>query len=130
VAHGSDWLLQLALNPSLQQPQLHDLLGAVATQVMPAGHAYEFGEPGRLGRPVLYIAARGLISESDWNAWFTALVARLGDTALAYQDAAWLARRHDLHAFLTSLYVEADLSKQPSIHALKAAVSAALAQLP
>lgn len=130
VAHGSDWLMQLALNPVLQRRQLDAMLAAVASQIMPAGHAYEFGEPERLGRPVLYIAARGLMSGPEWSAWFAALGARLGDQPLAFKDGAWLARRHDLHAFLANLYVEADLSGDPRISVLKEPVAAALKQLP
>jgi hypothetical protein len=118
VAHGSDWLLQLALNPALQRSQLE------------ATHAYEFGEPARLGRPVLYVAARGLLSEAEWQTWFSALLAGLGDNSLAYKDAQWLTRRHDLHAFLANLYIESDQSEDPQIHALKAPVSAALGKLP
>jgi hypothetical protein len=33
VAHGSDWLMQLALNPALDRGQLDQMLAAIATQV-------------------------------------------------------------------------------------------------
>lgn len=131
VAHGSDWLMQLALNPALERAQLDTMLQAVATQVVPeSAHAYVFGEPGRLARPVLYIAKRGLLTESDWSAWFDSLPARIGDRAKAYTDTAWLARRHDLLAFLTGLYMEADQSNDTQIKALKAPVVAALKTVP
>ncbi len=131
VAHGSDWLMQLALNPALEREQLDRILGAVASQVVPASaHAYVFGEPGRLARPVLYVAKRGLLSEADWSAWFDALPPRIGDASQAYADSAWLARRHDLLAFLTGLYLEADQSDDPQIKALKAPVVAALKRVP
>lgn len=131
VAHGADWLMQLAMNPALERAQLDRILAAVAVQAVPEGaHAYVFNEPGRLARPVLYIARRGLHSEADWQAWFASLPPRLGDPELAYADSAWLARRHDLMAFFLSLYLEADQSEEAQIRALKPAIVAALKQVP
>lgn len=131
VAHGSDWLMQLALNPALERPQLESMLAAIATQAVPeSAHAYVFGEPGRLARPVLYIAKRGVLSDADLSAWFLSLPARIGERDKAYSDVGWLARRHDLLAFLTSVYLEADQSPDPSIKALKAPVVLALKIIP
>ncbi|MCY7354403.1 MAG: DUF2785 domain-containing protein [Lysobacter sp.] len=131
VAHGADWLMQLTWNPVLDRAQLDRSLAAVATQVVPeAPHAYVFGEPGRLARPVLYAAKRGLHSEAEWQAWFTALVPRLGEASKTYKDPAWLARRHDLMAFLMSVYLEADQSDDAQLKQLKPAVVAALNTVP
>ena len=131
VAHGSDWLMQLALNPALERPQLEAMLGAVASQAVPeSAHAYIFGEPGRLARPVLYIAKRGLLTDADWSAWFLGLPARVGEREKAYSDTAWLARRHDLLAFLTSVYLEADQSADAQIKALKGPAVLALKIIP
>ena len=131
VAHGADWLMQMALNPVLDRAQLDRILAAVATQVVPGtSHAYVFGEPGRLARPVMYAAKRGLHTEAEWQAWFTALVPKLGEAAKAYNDAAWLARRHDLMAFLMSVYLEADQSDDTQLKQLKPAVVAALKAVP
>ena len=131
VAHGSDWLLQLALNPAVERAQLDQILAALATQVVPeASHAYVFGEPGRLARPVLAIAKRGLLTEAEWTAWFDALPKRIGDPSQAYTDSGWLARRHDLLAFLGNLYLEADQSGDAYIKALKVPVVATLKQVP
>lgn len=131
VAHGSDWLMQLALNPALERGQLDAILQAVATQVVPeSAHAYVFGEPGRLARPVLYVARRGALTEPEWAEWFGALPARLGDPAKAYNDAAWLARRHDLLAFLTAIQLEAAQSGDAGIRALKAPSLAAIRLIP
>ncbi|MCY7312426.1 MAG: DUF2785 domain-containing protein [Pseudoxanthomonas sp.] len=131
VAHGSDWLLQLALNPAVERAQVDQILAALATQVVPeSAHAYVHGEPGRLARPVLSIAKRGLLSEAEWTAWFSTLPARIGDPAQAYADSGWLARRHDLLAFLTGLYLEADQSGDAQIQALKAPVVVALKSVP
>lgn len=129
VAHGADWLMQLALNPALERPQLDRILAAVAAQAVPeAAHPYVFGEPGRLARPVLYVARRGVLSPDEWQAWLVALVPRLGSSP-GYDDPAWLARRHDLLAFLTALYLEADQSEDANIRALKPAVVAAIKQI-
>jgi hypothetical protein len=131
VAHGADWAMQLALNPVLTRAQLDPLLDAVAAQAVPAaGHAYVFGEPERLARPLLFIAKRGLHSETEWTAWFASLSQRVGDPALAWKDAAWLARRHDLAAFLQLLYVETDVSEDPGIARMRPGVLAALKALP
>ena len=131
VAHGSDWLMQLALNPALERAQLDAMLKAIASQAVPeSAHAYVFGEPGRLARPVLYLAKRGWLDEAGWIAWFGELPARLGDPAKAYADSAWLARRHDLLAFLTAIHLEADHSDDARIKALKGPVVMAMKTVP
>jgi hypothetical protein len=130
VAHGSDWLMQLALNPALDRGQLDRMLAAIATQVVPSSpHAYVYGEPGRLARPVMFIAKRELHTPAEWEAWFTALAPKLGDSK-DYNDNGWLLRRHDLLAFLTGLYLEADRSEDPQLQALEAPVVAGLKAVP
>jgi hypothetical protein len=131
VAHGADWVMQLAMNPALEKPQLDQLRDAVAAQVAPAsGHAYVFGEPGRLARPLLFIAKRGLHDEAEWIAWFAALSKSLDDPSRAWKDEGWLAKRHDLAAFLRVLYLEVDLSQDPGIATLRPGILAALKALP
>ena len=128
VAHGADWLMQLALNPALDRAQLDRILAAVAVQAVPvAGPAYVFGEPERLARPLLFVARRGLHSDAEWTAWLSERVADLGPVRVG--DPAWLARRHDLLALLRVLYVEADLAQEANIKRLKPAVAAALERL-
>jgi Protein of unknown function (DUF2785) len=131
VAHGADWLMQLSMNPALERAQTDRILTAIAAQAVPeSAHAYVFGEPGRLARPLLFIAKRGVYSEADWQAWFAALPPRLGDASKAYNDSAWLARRHDLMAFLMSLHLEADQGDDAQVRALKPAIVGALKQVP
>lgn len=131
VAHGSDWLMQLALNPALERTHLDPMLKAIASQAVPeSAHAYVYGEPGRLARPVLYLARHGWLSEAEWIAWFGGLPARIGDPAKAYADTAWLARRHDLLAFLTAIHLEADQSDDAQIKALKGSVAVAMEVVP
>ena len=131
VAHGADWLMQLALHPALDRAQADRILAAVAAQAVPvSGHAYVFGEPERLARPVLFVAQRGLHSDAEWAAWFAALVPRIGDAEQAYRDRAWLARKHDLSGLLHSLYLQADNSQDPGIRALQPGVLAAIKAIP
>jgi hypothetical protein len=133
VAHGSDLMLQLALNPALDRAQLDRLLKAVASQVAPAGeHAYVFGEPERLARPVLYAALRGLHTEADWQAWFAPLAS--SEPYATWREAVGtpegLARRHNARAFLLAIYVEIAESKEPALTAMLPVVKAALAAVP
>jgi hypothetical protein len=131
VAHGADWAMQLTMNAALEKPQLDRLRDAVASQVAPpSGHAYVFGEPERLARPLLFIAKRGLHDEADWTAWLAALSKTLDDPARAWKDEAWLAKRHDIAAFLRVLYLEADLSQDPGIAKLRPGILATLKALP
>lgn len=68
VAHGADLLMQLSLNPAFGKPELTRIRDAVAAQVMPAGHAYVFGEGERMAAPIVYIARRGVFTEAEWTA--------------------------------------------------------------
>ncbi|WP_169558669.1 DUF2785 domain-containing protein [Myxococcus stipitatus] len=131
VAHGADWVMQLAMNPALERSQLDRLRDAVAAQAVPtSGHAYVFGEPERLARPLLFIAKRNLHDEETWTRWFTALTSALGDPSLAWKDEAWLARRHDLGALLRVLYLEVDRSEDAGVAKLRPGILAALKALP
>ncbi|WP_342375149.1 DUF2785 domain-containing protein [Myxococcus stipitatus] len=131
VAHGADWVMQLAMNPALERSQLERLRDAIAAQAVPAsGHAYVFGEPERLARPLLFIAQRNLHDEEAWTTWFAALPTALGAPSLAWKDEAWLARRHDLGAFLRVLYLEADRSADAGVAKLRPGILAALKALP
>lgn len=127
VAHGADWLMQLALNPALDRAQLDRILAAVASQAMPdAGHAYVFGEPARLARPVRFVAARGLHSEAEWKAWLEALSAELGPYPASGPRSGWLGRRHDLTAFLSALHLEVEAAGEGRSGALEPALEAVL----
>ena len=120
IAHGADLAMQLALNPALSEAQQLQLLRAIGRQVAP-DHAYRFGEPERLARPVLFIARRDELDQQHWQAWFSALVdpAPLPSWEAAWQDEGGLARRHNLRAFALEIYLNATLSEQPAIQALE-----------
>ena len=79
---------------------------------------------------MFYLAKRGWLNEAEWIAWFGQLPARLGDPAKAHADSAWLARHHDLLAFLTAIYLETDQSDDAQIKALKGPVVMAMKAVP
>jgi hypothetical protein len=127
VAHGSDLLLQLALNPALGRPELTRIRDAIATQLAPEGHFYAYGESERMMRPIIYIAQRGVFSAEEWQAW---LVRETAVSADAFSSQAGLARRHDMMAFLSLLYTQADLSQNEADNVLLPGAEAALRALP
>ncbi len=101
VAHASDWMLQLALNPALEKPQMDTMLAAIASQVAPTSHFYQYGEGERLMTPVFYLARRSEISSAEWDAWFVRLLA---PQKKGPPTQASLALRHNLNGFLLPLY--------------------------
>lgn len=133
VAHGSDLLMQLALNGALTKPQLDRILRAVKLQVAPPGeHFYIYGESERLARPVLFVAMRGLHSPEEWTAWFGQLAspAPLADWDQAFRSNAGLARRHNTRAFLLVVASEVRDSQNQQLSKLAPIVTAALAKVP
>lgn len=133
VAHGADLLMQLALNPELDRAQLDRILTAVATQVVPAGeHAYVYGEPERLARPVIFVLKRGLHDEAAWSAWLQGVVAPapMPDWSHAFMSQAGLAKRHNTRAFLLALYAGLQESGDESLRARVPAVVTALRTVP
>lgn len=120
VAHGADLMLQLALNPHLSRTDADLLLGAIAAQVAPAASPYyHHGEPGRLARPVLFLAKRADIDDAAWAAWFHRLhpdaSPRWTD---AYSSDAGLAAVHNSNAFAQALYVGASETQDPQVRRL------------
>lgn len=133
VAHGSDLLMQLALNPALDRAQLDRILAAVATQVVPQDeHAYIYGEPERLARPVIFVLKRGLHDDAAWSAWLQGVVspAPMADWSGAFSSRAGLAKRHNTRAFLLALYSGLQESGDASLQGRVPAVVTALRTLP
>ncbi len=127
VAHGSDLMLQLALNPAFGKPELTRIRDAIASQVAPEEHFYIYGESERLAAPILYIAQRNLFSEAEWTQYF-AQFPTAGENMFASQ--AGLARRHDVNAFLQALYLNARLDRNSDDDVLLPGVEAALRAMP
>ena len=106
-------------------------LRASSTQVAPIdGHAYAFGEPARLARPVAYAAARGDLDQAAVDAWLAGLVADLGPLPEGGRQAAWWTRRANLENFLHTLGHMAAGEQSPTLAALAAGVRATLQKLP
>ena len=131
VAHGADWAMQLVLNRQLMPADGMSLLSAVATQVAPIdGHAYAFGEPARLARPIVFAVARGDHDQVAVDAWLAGLVAALGPLPEGGPQAAWWTRRANLENFLHTLGHMAAGEQSPTLAALAAGVRATLQKLP
>lgn len=129
VAHGSDLLMQLALNPKVNEEGLRVIVSTVGMQVAPEGHAYVHGESERLARPILFAASRGVMSEQEWTEWFGAL-ARPRDADAVFASEAGLAWRHNVMAFLQSLYVNVAMGSDPKDDVMRPGLEAALKAMP
>lgn len=133
IAHGADWLLQLVLNPALDHAQLQQVIDAVALQALSqAGHAYVFGEPARLARPLVHVARRDVLADADWQEWLDDLLAQLGPMPNDGErgDADWLARQHNLKALLGHMHFQADQARDLALARLKPLLAKALAAIP
>lgn len=110
VAHGSDLVLQLVLNPNINAGQIAVMMNAVAAQVDPAGAVfYIYGEPGRLARAVFYAYTRGEVDEAFWEGWFERVSnpAPLDSWRAAFTSQAGLAKRHNTIEFLLAMHLNA-----------------------
>jgi hypothetical protein len=102
VAHSADLMLQLSLNPALARAQHDEMLTAIATQVANPRHFFQYGEGKRLMVPVFYLGRRGNYNATEWDNWFSVLMAPLEKPAATTQVR--LAKTHNLQAFLFPLY--------------------------
>jgi hypothetical protein len=129
VAHGSDLLMQLALNPKVDAEGLRLIVSAIGAQAAPDVAAYTHGESQRLARPVLFAAARGVMDESAWTAWLTA-IATPRDADKVFASEAGLTWRHNANAFLQALYVNVVVGADPGDDVLQPGLEAALKAMP
>lgn len=131
VAHGSDLLMQLALNPRIDKEALGLIVSGVGTQVAPNGHVYIHGESERLAQPVLFAAARGVKNEQQWTDWFKQLatppIAIVEKLNASNDGLAW---RHNTNAFLQALYVNARLSEDKADDVMLPGLESALKSMP
>ncbi len=109
VAHGADWVLQLVLNPRVDEAAAARLLDALGRQIAPPDVAYRHGEPERIARAVFFAHQRDVLDSVYWDRSF----GRLADPTpfpswrAAGLDESGLARRHDVLAFLHALHFAA-----------------------
>lgn len=133
VAHGADFAMQLTLNPNVDTQALLRLRESVTAQIAPSnGHAYVFGEPERLARPILFMASRGEIEADDWGVWFESLSdpAPLETWNEAFKSEVGLARLHNLKGFAQVLYINASLSENPNMAPIADGAMSLLSTLP
>jgi hypothetical protein len=132
VAHGADLLMQLAMNPRVPRRGLELIRDAVAAQIGPVSHSYIHGEAERLARPILLMSRRGVFTEGEWTSWFKSVAGpgplRTWDNAFASEEG--LARRHNLTAFLSALYLNAALDEDDTDDVILPGVESALRTLP
>jgi hypothetical protein len=132
VAHGSDLVLQLVLNPNVDAGQIEMLMNAVKVQVAPPGAVfYVYGEPGRLARAVFYAYARGALDEAVWTAWFDRVSnpAPLADWNGAFTSQAGLAKRHNTLGFLMAMHLNAGFGEGEQAEQLDALVMQAITRV-
>jgi hypothetical protein len=132
VAHGSDLVLQLALNQKVGTVLLRRLAEAVTAQVAPRGAVfYTFSEPERLARAVTFIHRRNLLQPPFWEEWFAGLSSPkpLSDWGSAFQSTDGLARRHNTLAFLHALAAAGRSSSDEGVKAFVARADKAIAQI-
>lgn len=128
VAHAADLLMQIALDPNFNDAaHLQAVRDAVATQVSPTNHFYVYGEPERLARPILFVAARNAFTADEWTAWFAQFGASQGEELFSSQ--AGLAKRHNTRAFLHALWINARASQSTADDVLIPGIEAALRTL-
>jgi hypothetical protein len=108
VAHSSDVMLQLAVNPRTSKAQLDQMLAAIATQIAPPGeHFYTYGEGDRLAQAVFYIAKRKLHTADEWKKWFeqVSAPAPLKSWQDAWTSQRGIAKHQNTMQFLSMLYL-------------------------
>ena len=129
VAHGADLILQLALNAAVTKAQLDHMMLAVASQVAPSGSiAYWAGEPDRLARPIVSVAQRRLHADAEWRNFFSEVInpRPLPSWRAAFTSEEGIKKRHNVRAFLLSVYASASSSDDPGIRELLPHATAAL----
>ncbi len=132
VAHGADLLMQLVLNPELDEVHVRPIIEAALSQVNAADdHAYVFGESLRLARPVLFAAQRELVSPDEWQTYFGALTEPPGESwSTSFSTVAGQSRLHNSRAFLLSIYSSVAESENEIYRGIRDAARAALGALP
>lgn len=133
VAHGADFLLQLVLNPELNDTEVRSIVEAALSQVVASDdHFYIFGESARLARPVLFAARRDVIPAGDWAIMFDVqLVAPPGFSwSTEFSTLSGQSRLHNAKAFLLVIYSSVAESDNEVYAGIRDAARSALGKLP
>lgn len=132
IAHGADWLMQLALNPNITSTDKALIRDAVASQLMPHQHSYIFGEPERLSRPILFLAASQSYSVEEWSDWLKTISdpSPLDNWGEAFTSENHLARLHNIKAFINAIYINASVSGNEGVKMLQSGSLDVLRTLP
>jgi len=133
VAHAADLMMQLALNPLLEEQDARIMLAAISAQVVPGNaHSYIHGEYRRLARPVLYLAMTDLISADEWQSWFAALEADRNDPRWKdpYASLEGLARILNTVNFAAAIFVRSSASGDASLVPIAEAAEAIIKSIP
>ncbi|MFZ6760519.1 DUF2785 domain-containing protein [Undibacterium sp. Ji50W] len=116
IAHSADLMLQLAMNPVIEKPQHETMLAAIASQVAPSTHFYQYGEGVRLMTAVFFLAKTPSFGVRDWNVWFNKLMENSIQAGPNTQyTQARLAQRHNVSAFLLPLYFSVRENTDPAL---------------
>jgi len=113
IAHSADLMLQLAMNPAIEKLQHETMLAAIASQIAPSTHFYQYGEGVRLMTAVFYLARTPSFNKRDWDLWFNKLMDNSIQPGPYTQTR--LAQRHNVSAFLLPLYFSVRESTDPAI---------------
>jgi hypothetical protein len=131
VAHSADVLLQMVLNEKTTAEQIKQISEIVASNINPSQtHFYQFDEPHRLMRPIVYALLQDKVDKEYWQQWLTAVVdptplANWGD---AFKSEKGLAKRHNTKAFLNALYVTSISSGNEKLAGYKEDIEKSLRQ--
>jgi hypothetical protein len=132
IAHSSDLMLQVALNPAISKHQLDTILEALASQVNAYGqHAYTQGESKRMAMAVLYVFLRSEHSVVNWNNWLAKLTepSPFKKWQEVYQSEAGLIKLHNTQSFLYALYATIKPSKNEKLVQMVPALEMAIKEV-
>ncbi len=132
VAHSADVMLQLALNPAVNQAQLEQMLAALKPQVVAKNnHFYVYGEPKRMAMPLVYLFLRDGLSIEQWQAWLSEVTAPapFASWREVYQNQQGLAKLHNTRQLLAELYLLIADSDNERLQAMMPALNLAIKAL-
>lgn len=107
LAHASDVILQLALNPALTRSQIIQAAHVVLQHISPVGApAFTDGEGYRLARATAYLMLREEVQSGDWKTMlhdYAQASPRYADWASTYQTRQGLNYQHNKRSYYESL---------------------------